>query len=526
MSPTRRCHAHLVLLALVASVLLPSPAAAAVPEPPYEHTYERVLVSMRDGVELSADIWRPVVPEGQKVPVILTLTPYRALYRANDRQESTLPSITGSVARRYVPKGYAFVLADVRGTYNSGGCWSYGGKSEREDGYDLVEWFGTRDWSNGRVGMIGGSYDGTTANAAAVEQPPHLSTIVPISAISRWWGYAYHGGARVTYSGETADADPPSDTPTDFMFAYGFIPPPSPSAADDPARIAARWNPCDRVRQTLKGYSTQPDYDEFWQERDYLRHAPDIKVPALVAHGLLDSNVKSWEGTAWYQALGGPKRLVVGGWGHSVPLVTGWNQLLDRWFARWLMDVPNGVEDEPGVWVQQGTQGPRVQSSWGTGSVLRVPLAGDAFTYTDDGALTESEMIRGLGAGLRFTSVPVEVPAGVEVEGRPVLRLRARTNATSTHFVATLRAGQRVVGRGFLNARYADSLEQGQDLVPGVERSFPIELIDNDFRLQAGEKLELLLASSSTTWVAPDEQRSTNTLLLDGSFLELPLRGQ
>ena len=118
----------------------------------------------------------------------------------------------------------------MRGTYNSGGCWDYGGIKERHDGYDLVEWLGTRSGRTGKVAMTGASYDGTTANAAAVENPPHLATIVPVSAISRWWGYAYQQGTRSTYSGESADIDPPSDTPTDFMFAYGFLPPPDPGA--------------------------------------------------------------------------------------------------------------------------------------------------------------------------------------------------------------------------------------------------------------------------------------------------------
>ena len=118
---------------------------------------------------------------------------------------------SASLAALFVPKGYAYARADVRGTYNSGGCWDYGGIKERQDGYDLVEWLGTRGWSNGKVAMTGGSYDGTTANAAAVENPPHLATIVPVSAISRWWGYAYQQGTRSSYSGESADIDPPSE---------------------------------------------------------------------------------------------------------------------------------------------------------------------------------------------------------------------------------------------------------------------------------------------------------------------------
>ena len=70
------------------------------------------------------------------------------------------------------------------GTGNSGGCWDYGGVRERNSAYDLVEWLGTQPWSNGNVGMIGGSYDGTRANECASANPPHLATIVPEVSIA------------------------------------------------------------------------------------------------------------------------------------------------------------------------------------------------------------------------------------------------------------------------------------------------------------------------------------------------------
>ena len=287
MRATLRLLLAVTLLAPATLQAAQAPAAAQSRNYP-EFTYERVRVEMRDGVELSADIWRPVTPKGVEVPVILSLTPYHVLYKALDPNEANLPS---GDAALFVPKGYAYVRADVRGTYGSGGCWDYGGIKERHDGYDLVEWLGTRPWSNGKVAMTGASYDGTTANAAAVEDPPHLATIIPVSAISRWWGYAYQQGTRATYSGESADIDPPSDTPTDFMFAYGFLPPPDPGSLTSAEQIAMRWNLCDRVEKFLKGYDTDPEYDAFWKERDYLRLAHRVDVPVLVTHGFQDFNV-------------------------------------------------------------------------------------------------------------------------------------------------------------------------------------------------------------------------------------------
>ncbi len=522
---------RIVVCALAVLVVgVPAGPAAAQARNYPEFTFDRMRVEMRDGVKLSVDIWRPVTPKKVEVPVILSMTPYHSLYYALDPRETDLPA---GDARLFVPKGYAYARADVRGTWNSGGCWDYGGVKERHDGYDLVEWLGTRDWSNGKVAMTGGSYDGTTANAAAVENPPHLATIVPVSAISRWWGYAYQQGTRSSYSGESLDIDPPSDTPTDFMFAYGFLPPPEPGALTDPQQTAMRWTPCERVEQTLHGYDTEPDYDDFWKDRDYLSRAHKVKVPVLVAHGLLDFNVKTWEGTQWFQALRTEKAMVIGQWPHANPRSywTEWDAFLERWFERWLYGVKNGVENEPAVHVQTNDKEWHEAETWGEGKLTPFKLKHDGagtFPYYDDGTLTESEMLRGGPRVVnRYVRVEVANSSGIRIQGRPVLRLQAAASETSTHFVSVLldvsKTGQQqVISRAFLNARYRDGFEKGKDLKPGRGYTYGVEFIDKDWVVASDHHLELLIASSSNTWVFPDEQRSENVLFLNKSKLLLP----
>ena len=529
------------MLSILLSLLLVVPGSAAAPQGAAgsrtpqpgprnysEFTYERVTVPMRDDVELSVDIWRPVTPAGVKVPVILSLTPYHSLYVALDSNEDDLPS---GDARLFVPKGYAYARADVRGTYNSGGCWDYGGIKERHDGYDLVEWLGTRPWANGRVAMTGGSYDGTTANAAAVERPPHLATIVPVSAISRWWGYAYQQGTRSTYSGESADIDPPSDTPTDFMFAYGFLPPPDPGALTRADQVAMRWNLCDRTEKFMKGYDTEPDYDAFWKERDYLRLASKVEVPVLVAHGLLDFNVKTWEGTAWFEALDVEKSMWLGQWPHANPrsYTPEWDIFLEKWFERWLYGVRNGVENQPSVYVQTSDDSWHKHDSW-SGKPRKLRLEGSNFEYFDDGLLTESEMLRGLNSD-RYTRVTVPDSSNLRIQGRPVLHLVAESDSASTHFVAVLcdvgpDGDCSMISRAFMNARYRTGLREGKDLKPGKKYTYRLEFIDKDHVVAKDHHLELLIASSSNTWVAPDENRATNVLHLKDSWLELPVLGR
>ncbi len=203
-----------VLATLVLSGLLIAPAAPAAPAKAYGVSDPvNYIVETRHG-KLFVEAVHPLDDKGKivKGPAILTYSPYSALGRNGD-------------ADRWVPRGYTRLFADVVGTGNSGGCYDYGGKREKETGYDLVEWVAKQKWSTGKVAMIGGSYNGTTATATAVMNPPHLTTIVPEAAISRWYEYAYSGGIRYSWTnkfirdpGQAGDEG--FDTPLAFDFGF------------------------------------------------------------------------------------------------------------------------------------------------------------------------------------------------------------------------------------------------------------------------------------------------------------------
>src|SRR6185369_5618839 len=147
----------------------------------YEVTTERgVTVTMRDGVILRADIYRPNV-DGQ-FPVLLQRTPYNK---------------SGGVGfgLRAAARGYVVIIQDVRGRYASEGEW-YTFKHEPDDGYDTVEWAGTLPYSDGKVGMFGGSYVGATQMLTAIAHPPHLAGICPVVTASNYHSnWTYQGGA-------------------------------------------------------------------------------------------------------------------------------------------------------------------------------------------------------------------------------------------------------------------------------------------------------------------------------------------
>ncbi|MDQ3962485.1 MAG: CocE/NonD family hydrolase, partial [Actinomycetota bacterium] len=300
-------------------------------------------------------------------PVVLTYTPY-------DVDGSSIGTDLFPAAS-HVPDGYVRAYADVIGTGNSGGCWDYGGTKEQQSAYDVVEWIAKQKWSTGKVAMIGGSYEGTTANMAAVARPPHLTTIIPVAAISRWYGYAYAGGVRYSYTNEylgnegpTAATDEGFDTPLLFDFGFAMPPPLDPTGEDWAARVQSRINPCDRIEHTERGYDDTPDYDGFWKQRDYLKDASKVTIPVLVGHNWGDWNVKQDEGWEFFKALKNSKQAVMffgsrwakhGAPGAATTSATApeeskaaravFDKTVKRWFDHYLLGKDNGIDDLPSV---------------------------------------------------------------------------------------------------------------------------------------------------------------------------------
>lgn len=125
-----------------------------------------VTIPARDGIKLAANVYRP--ESGTPGPSILTMTPYTA-----DRYHKQ--------AMYFAKNGYTFVVVDVRGRGNSGGeYWPY--EKDAQDGYDIVEWMTKQSWSNGKVGMWGGSAAGFNQWQTLKEFPKGLATIVPTAS--------------------------------------------------------------------------------------------------------------------------------------------------------------------------------------------------------------------------------------------------------------------------------------------------------------------------------------------------------
>ena len=126
-----------------------------------------VRIHMRDGVELSANIFRPVA--AGRVPTILVRTPY-------DKGDEVTPN-----QRAFVVRGYAVVVQDVRGRYDSQGVFEPL-RQEASDSEDTLNWIARQGWSNRRIGMMGGSYLGIVQWKSALLNNPYLKAIFPVVA--------------------------------------------------------------------------------------------------------------------------------------------------------------------------------------------------------------------------------------------------------------------------------------------------------------------------------------------------------
>ncbi len=546
-----------LLLTALFAALAAAPAHAAVVEKTYR-------VPTVDGAEVAVEVMRD--DAAKPGPVLLTYSPYNTL---GETRSSLANDAHG---RRLVPRGYVRAVADVLGTRNSSGCWDYGGPKETQSGVDLVKWLAKQKWTNGRVGMIGGSYDGTTANMVASQGPqvPELKAIVPINAISRWYGYAYKDGVRYFLNSEEA-TDEGFDTPLAFDFGLARTPP---TDVDDrfASTLASRADVCESVEHTQRGYSRSPDYDRFWLDRDYRRRADDFRAAVLLAHGWQDYNVKQEEGIDLFEALpvakkgrakrsGVPlKRMYVWQAPHSSPTGERWTRLLDTFLDHYLLGRRTSIASTPlvvtegrtvtdsGAYASTGFRGERKWPPSGSGELrlwlrrvfdqdipgVTVPPPGTGETgtlsptpnpgpadniFTWIGAPTSEEFgnrdpLNEPGHGyysLFFGTAVLDAP--LRIVGSPVLDAFVRTpdgGHLSPVLVDVAPDGtMTTIARGFLNVDYRDGLDRAR---PAGKKwvHVEVEFLPQDVTVAPGHRIGVLVQSSNTVWALPGTLDANN----------------
>jgi putative CocE/NonD family hydrolase len=238
-----------------------------------------VQVKMRDGVTLRADIYRP--KEDGKFPVLLQRTPY-------DKNGER------SFGLKAAARGYVVIVQDVRGRYTSEGEW-YTFKHESDDGYDTVEWAAALPYSNGKVGMFGGSYVGATQMLTAIVRPPHLAGICPVVTASNYHSnWTYQGGAFEQWFNQSWTSGLAQDTSARNTRSRSDA---TKGMWDLPLDKFPLFNPLTDGRTpestaTLAPYYldwlAHPAYDGYWKQWSIEEHFGDIQVPMLTVAAWYD----------------------------------------------------------------------------------------------------------------------------------------------------------------------------------------------------------------------------------------------
>ena len=319
----------------------------------YEVIIERdVQAKMRDGITLRADICRPKTD--RKFPVLLTRTPY-------DKKQDA------DICLKWAARGYVVVAQDVRGRYASEGEW-YPFKNESQDGYDTVEWAAALPYSNGKVGMFGGSYVGATQYLAAIASPPHLAGISPdVTASNYHDGWTYQGGAFEQWFDESWTTGLAENTMDRRAQSGGH--------ALAWTQTLPLWSYPVREAPSAAGLApyfvdwlAHPSYDDFWKRWSIEDHYAQIQVPVFSLGAWYDiflgGTLKNYVGLkkeAGTEAARRGQRLLVYVGGHAggsdtrkVGAVDFGDKLpfdLDeavlRWYDSLLKGIGNGADEKP-----------------------------------------------------------------------------------------------------------------------------------------------------------------------------------
>lgn len=461
----------------------------------------------RDRVEVR--IIRPRTTN--KVPVIFEGSPYFGGFNDVPNHDDIERTGEGDLARRrgaagsnradsiifssyldnyFVPRGYAYLEADSLGAGGSDGCPTSGGRNETLGMKAVVDWLNGRatgfdetgatvraDWSTGRTGMIGVSYNGTLPNAVASTGVRGLETIVPIAAISSWYDYYRANGGVVApggFQGEDTD-----------VLAKFVLTRRSPEVCADV--MAALERDQDRITG---------DYNAFWDERNYLNDVGKVRASVFMVHGLHDDNVRTLQAGQWWDALaeqGVPRKV----WWHQGQHADGfdirraeWLDTLHKWFDHWLYQIDNGIMSEPMADVEVAPYRWRTSQTWPVraaeptalalsgpsadgrpGTLLPGPAApaGRQSFVDNPGRLAEELVENELTVDpnrLAYLSEPLDQP--VRMSGTPQVSVRADLTGKSPYLTAMLvdyGTDRRVVGQRWLPQQ--DCIAPGTDQDPG-----------------------------------------------------------
>lgn len=511
-----------------------------------------------DRVEIQ--VMRPNTEPGIKVPVIYEMSPYRAGGNPLDFHDvdvdlvpvdggKPLAANLGSLGNYYVPRGYAVILGYSIGSGGADGCPTIGDIHEILGTKAVIDWLNGRakaftaegeeisaDWSTGNVGMTGASYNGTLPNGVATTGVDGLKTIIPVAAISSWYDYYRSNGAVVApggYQGEDADV----------LAKYVLT-------RKNPEVCESVINEITKLQDRVTG-----DYNEFWDQRNYLNDADKVKASVLIVHGLNDWNVKTKQFSQWWEALKEndvPRKMWLHQGGHSGVSSNNWKQTENRWFDYWLYGIENGIMDEPKVDVQREDRTWHQQTDWPAPEAVPAKiylkagndvgggiLSGDPFgdSSRKSESLIDDPLKRAtvhvaepeLKAENRLAYLSPKLTEPVHMIGTPEVKIKASINRPVANLTALLvdygGARPEIVTRGWMDPQNLESADRSVPLTPHQEYTFKWEMQPDDYVFNQGHQIGIVLFASDYEYTIRPPAGTKITIIPGESEITLPIVG-
>lgn len=300
-------------------------------------------LAMRDGIHLALDVFRPAGHPGDRFPALVGFSPYTRQLQSTD---VPIGQNEGGIKEFWVPRGYAVVYVDVRGSNDSEGGWDMFGPTERADFAEVIEWVAAQEWCSGNVGMTGASYYGRTQLMAAEEHPPSLKAVFAYDAATdAYRDTFFHGGI------------PSEGMQRRWMASVRMLNLRSGRLGDE-ATLVEKGNIIQSQRYPLDC--------EFYQERSTWPRLDSIDIPVYFGcrwnfYNLhLRGAFSGWQGTGDI-----PKRMLIGPDPEPARPVAEYHQEALRWYDHWLKGMDTGVMDGPPIqlWIQ-GREHWRGEHEW------------------------------------------------------------------------------------------------------------------------------------------------------------------
>ena len=510
-----------------------------------------IPVPMRDGINLSADIWLPPSTQGNGPwPTLLLRTIY-------DNQEARY---IGWV-REFTTRGYAVIMQDCRGRGDSDGEWiPY--VCELYDGYDTHEWIGKQDWCDGNLGTFGLSYPGFTQTLPATLRSKYLKAVAPIASQQDNYGHHRVNGvihhnvafAFLNMLGRSMQYESLKHFDQDTFF---FELP-----------IDTAMEKVSNTHPYYKGVMEHEQYDEWWSSYSLRDKYHEMAIPSLFITGWFDSlsneNFKlfnGWTKKAKTEDARSKTKLIIGPWSHQiapwgrVPMgengeyadrTFGKQALSDviemhmHWYDQRLKGIDTGVDEEAPIklfvmgkntWRDEyewplertewtkfylssagnavddgGSLHPEIKTSDQTSDSFiydpgnPVPSLGSQYqTYDFCGPHDRSHIQRRPDVLTFTTDVLTE---DMEITGPISATIWASSDAKDTDFTATLTDlepdGKAIaLCEGIVRARFRNGTENPEMMVPGEIYKFEIDMWNTSNSFIKGHRIRIEISSSN-----------------------------